>query len=349
MPPTNAEEHEPFVPLPLGSREHAAVEHSASAGMSATDIVADIAACKSILALGSKSFAAASLLLPRRMRDPAAVFYAFCRIADDLVDLSPEPAAAVEQLNARLDRIYANTPDPDPVDRAFARVVAAHQLPRTIVDALIEGFAWDAQGREYETLSDVLAYCARVASAVGVVMTLLMGSREPHTLARACDLGAAMQLTNIARDVAEDAGRGRLYLPCEWLRAQELEPATVIAELARTPVRADPRLAEVVRALLDEADRYYRRADAGIRVLPRDCRPAIRAASLIYADIGRVLRTMNCDPARGRAYTSKARKLGRLIQAWTRRTPGADPGALAAPAIPECAFLVEAVAPGESA
>jgi phytoene synthase len=318
----------PFVPDPIRST---ALAHS--------DPAADLAACKQILARGSKSFAAASLLLPRRMRDPAAAFYAFCRIADDLVDFSADPGAAVDELHARLDGIYAGVPGDDPVDRAFTRVVADHRLPRVIVDALIDGFAWDASGREYATMSDLLAYCARVASAVGVVMTLFMGPRESRTLARACDLGAAMQLTNIARDVLEDAGRGRVYLPSDALRERGIEPDAFV----RAPTEY-PRVAEVVGLLLDEADEYYRRADAGITQLPRDCRPAIRAASLIYADIGRVIRTQGCDPRRGRAFTSKPRKLALLIRAWIARTPRLDSVRLDAPVIPECAFLVEAIA-----
>jgi phytoene synthase len=317
----------PFVPAPIRSTSQLR-----------SDPAADLAACQAILAEGSKSFAAASLLLPRRMRAPAAAFYAFCRVADDLVDFSSDPGSAVEQLHARLDRIYAGTPDDDPVDRAFTRVVDAHAIPRVIVDALIDGFAWDARGREYATLSELLAYCARVASAVGVVMTLFMGARERRTLARACDLGAAMQLTNIARDVLEDAGRGRVYLPSDALRERGIEPDAFL----RAPAE-HPRVAEVVRMLLDEADEYYLRADAGITQLPRDCRPAIRAASLIYADIGRVVRAQGCDPLRGRAHTSKARKLALLIRAWVARTPRLDPARLDAPAIPECAFLVDAI------
>jgi phytoene synthase len=318
----------PFVPAPI---------RSATLGRS--DPAADLAACKQILARGSKSFAAASLLLPRRMRAPAAAFYAFCRIADDLVDFSADPRAAVDELHVRLDHIYAGTPGDDPVDRAFERVVDEHALPRVIVDALIDGFAWDACGREYATLSELLAYCARVASAVGVVMTLFMGARERRTLVRACDLGAAMQLTNIARDVLEDAGRGRVYLPSDLLGARGIEPDAFL----RAPAE-HPRVAEVVRSLLDEADEYYRRADAGITLLPWDCRPAIRAASLIYADIGRVIRTHECDPLRGRAYTRKPRKLALLIRAWIARTPRLDPLRLDAPVIPECAFLVDAIA-----
>lgn len=329
--------HEPnanraaFEPTPVRSHDYAPAR--------ADDAAADLEACARILAAGSKSFAAASLLLPKRMRGAASAFYAFCRVADDLVDFSDDPKLAVVELGARLDRIYAGTPDADPVDRAFARVIEAHTIPRAVVDALIEGFEWDASERAYESLSDVLAYCARVASAVGVVMTMLMGPRDPRTLTRACDLGAAMQLTNICRDVAEDAGRGRLYLPAEWLRERGIDPAHFVAHL--DDYVGDARVAEIIEALLQVADEHYMRADAGIALLPRDSRAAIRAARLIYADIGRELRKQGCDPTRGRAHTSKARKLWLLARALIRRTPTSTPDRRDAPVIEECRFLVD--------
>jgi phytoene synthase len=304
-----------------------------------TDEAADIEACRRILDAGSKSFSAASRLLPRRMRAPASAFYAFCRIADDLVDFSDDPGAAVIQLAARLDRIYAQTPDPDPVDRAFARVVSRFEIPRVVVDALIDGFAWDASDRNYESLDEVLAYCARVASAVGVVMTLFMGPRDKRTLSRACDLGAAMQLTNICRDVAEDAGRGRLYLPAAWLRERGIDPSHFVANIGE--YAGDGRIAEIIEAVLREADVCYRRADAGIAMLPRDSRPAIRAASLIYADIGREVRAQGCDPTCGRAHTSTGRKLWLLLRAWLRPTPRSDVRDAEAPVLDACGFLLE--------
>lgn len=303
------------------------------------DEAADLATCEQILAEGSKSFAAASRLLPRYMRAPATAFYAFCRVADDQVDFSSDPTAAVAELRQRLDSMYAKTPDDDPVDRAFCRIVHRYGIPRAVVDALIDGFEWDADGRTYDSLDDVLAYCARVASAVGVVMTLFMGPRDPRTLARACDLGAAMQLTNICRDVAEDARRGRLYLPADWLRERDIDPGHYVAHYR--DYAGDPRISAVVEAVLDRADDYYRRADAGIGMLPRECRPAIRSASLIYADIGRLIRRQGCDPTRGRAHTSKGRKLWLLLRAWIHRTPAASDDDRDAPVIGPCAFLID--------
>ncbi len=320
---------EEFVPAPVRSTEFGVGGDEAS----------DVAACQKILAAGSKSFAAAALLLPKRMRAPASAFYAFCRIADDLVDFSDDPGAAVTELAARLDRIYAQQPDGDPVDRAFARVVARYEIPRVVVDALIEGFAWDAESRSYETLEDVLAYCARVASAVGVVMTLFMGPRDRRTLARACDLGVAMQLTNICRDVAEDAGRGRLYLPAEWLRERGIDPSHFVTNLRE--YAGDAQVADIIEGMLREADVCYRRADVGITMLPRDSRPAIRAASSIYADIGRAVRAQGCDPTRGRAHTTKLRKLWLLVRAWVRPTPRFEASDAEAPMLDSCRFLLD--------
>ncbi|MEM6489773.1 MAG: phytoene/squalene synthase family protein [Pseudomonadota bacterium] len=184
--------------------------------------------CRRSIQGGSKSFYAASLLLPRRIRGPAYALYAFCRTADDAVDETGGPGMAA-RLAARLQRLAAGAPADHPADRAFATVMARHRLPVEIPAALIEGLAWDEQGRRYETLADVEAYAARVAATVGVMMTLIMGERRPEVLARACDLGVAMQLTNIARDVGTDAAMGRLYLPRGWLRAEGIDPEAWLA------------------------------------------------------------------------------------------------------------------------
>ena len=174
---------------------------------------ADMAACRALLKGGSRTFHAASKVLPRRVSDPAIALYAFCRLADDAVDLGDNRAAAVERLKERLDRAYRGQPMDQAADRAFADVVARFSIPREVPEALLEGLAWDAEGRRYETLPELYAYAARVAGTVGAMMTLVMGQRTPEIVARACDLGVAMQLTNIARDVGEDARAGRLYLP----------------------------------------------------------------------------------------------------------------------------------------
>ena len=303
---------------------------------------ADLDHCREAIRHGSLSFHAASRLLPRRVRDPALALYAFCRCADDAVDLNEEKAAAVLSLRDRLDLAYQGRPLNQPADRAFAHMVETHRMPRALPEALLEGFAWDAMGRRYETLSEVRAYSARVASTVGAMMAVLMGVRDADALARACDLGVAMQLTNIARDVGEDAREGRLYLPMDRMRAEGLDPEAFL-----TAPRRSEALTRITRALLAEADRLYTRSEAGIDALPRSARPAIWAARLIYAGIGADLVAKRYDNIGYRAHTTRRDKLAGAVQAGVRTATGMltpTSAVLHARPLPETAFLVDAAA-----
>ena len=258
----------------------------------------DFAACREALAHGSKSFHAAWRLLPSRLRDPIASFYGFCRVTDDAVDESADPVAALARCVARTDAIFAERPEAHPIDRAFARTVARFSLPRAPIDALLDGYRWDVEKRAIVTRSDLVGYAVRVAATVGVVSTYLMGERGRSTLARAADLGIAMQLTNIARDVGEDARHGRTYLPRVWLDEEHVT----------STAHHDASLGRVVRRLLDEADTLYAQAEPGIAALPADCRAAIRAASRLYREIGQIVRENGYDAVSGRASTSPLRK-----------------------------------------
>lgn len=262
------------------------------------------AECEQAIREGSKSFLAASLLLPGQIKIAARALYAFCRAADDLVDEGEDCTQALEELTERLNLIYKGGTIETGCDQAFSAVAEHFDIPREIPDALIEGFAWDSEQRTYETIDDVAAYCARVASTVGVMMTLIMGSTDRHVLARAADLGLAMQLTNIARDVGEDARRGRIYLPLSWLREAGIDPATLISD-----PKATPALNTVVERLLDVANGFYSRAMTGIAGLPFSCRVAIRSAALIYREIGREIERNGWDSVSQRAHTSTFRKL----------------------------------------
>lgn len=288
-----------------------------------------------MLRQGSKSFHLASMLLPRRVRAPLMALYAFCRLADDAVDIDGS-ANALSDLAARLDRIHGDGLARDPVERALSAVVLRFAIPRSLLEALLEGLAWDAGGRGYEDLPELRAYGARVAGAVGVITTLIMGVRSESALARAADLGVAMQLTNIARDVGEDARNGRLYLPRSWMREAGFGPDAWLAD----PV-FDHRLAALLHRLLRRADELYRRAEGGIALLPFDCRPGILAARLIYAEIGREIERRPPAALGGRAVVSSRRKLGLLAKAaagaWFGDRKNAD-----APPLPETRFLVEA-------
>ena len=269
----------------------------------------DMATCRALLKDGSRTFHAASKVLPRRVADPAIALYAFCRLADDAVDLGSDRAAAVTRLRERLDRAYRGQPMELAADRVFADVVAKFCIPRELPEALLEGLAWDAEVRRYQTLDDLTAYAARVAGAVGAMMTLVMGRRSPEVVARACDLGVAMQLTNIARDVGEDARAGRLYLPLSWMREVGIDPEGWLAKPAFTP-----EIAAIVQRLLDAADILYARATFGIAHLPASCRPGIYAARALYAEIGRELERDGLNSVAKRAVVSTGRKLAVLAR-----------------------------------
>jgi 15-cis-phytoene synthase len=298
---------------------------------------ADHAACAMLLRGGSKTFQAASFALPADTRRAATALYAFCRQADDAVDLGADGPAELAALHSRLDLIYARKPLPIAADRAFAEVVASRSIPRELPAALLEGFAWDLEGRRYETLADLNAYAARVAGTVGAMMAVIMGAQDPAVLARACDLGVAMQITNIARDVGEDARRGRLYLPREWLAA-----AGVDADAWLASPRFSPAIGRVVERLLVHADELYDRAAVGITALPIGCRPAMHAARLLYREIGHEVRRRGLDSVGDRAFVSWARKsrlLASASMAATRRF-----GEMPRDELEETRFLVAAAA-----
>ncbi len=297
---------------------------------------ADQQACRDLLRHGSRSFYAASLLLPQPYRDAAVSLYAFCRLADDAIDLSDNPNAALAELRARLDGIYRGVPGDFAADRSLVQVVRQFGIPRALLEALLEGFAWDCEARRYQDLSALRDYGARVAGNVGVMMALLMGQRDSAVLARAADLGVAMQLTNIARDVAEDAHNGRLYLPVDWLTDAGLDPDQWLAN-----PQSSPEISAVVRQLLDEADRLYARAEAGIARLPSSCQPCVMTARLLYGEIGEEVKRQQCDPLRGRAVVSPARKC--LAISGLGRLGRLDLDPLPLEPLPETAYLVTAV------
>jgi len=269
----------------------------------------DRALCDEAIFSGSKSFDAASRLLPRDVRTASRALYAFCRASDDLVDEGRMGRASIVQLRNRLNAIYDGASLSLPCDRAFASVVDAYGIPKAIPDALIEGFEWDEDGRGYHTLDDLLGYAARVASTVGVMMAIIMGCSDERGFARAADLGLAMQLTNIARDIGEDAERGRIYLPLDWLQENDISPDDLIAGRADTNA-----VAGVTARLLATADRYYLKGLSGLGALPINCRPAIKSAAFIYRDIGREI-TANGYSLTHRAHTSTVRKLSLIARA----------------------------------
>ena len=301
-----------------------------------TPPLAELEACAAMLRQGSRTFHAASKLLPARVRAPAIALYAFCRQADDAVDVAGS-AEALAALHRRLARAAAGAPDDGPVDRAFAWALSTYGVPVELPTALLEGFAWDLEGRRCATLSDLRAYAARVAGSVGAMMAVLMGTRDPATLSCACELGIAMQLTNVARDVGEDARMGRCYLPLDWMREEGIDVDGWIAAPAPTPA-----IARLTGRVLDAADRHYAAAAPGIARLPLDCRAGISVAARLYAEIGEEVRRAGLDSVTRRAVVSSSRKAAivSLAAFGSVRVPAAASDDVTPS--PEAAFLVSA-------
>jgi phytoene synthase len=276
---------------------------------------ADLAACHDAIRRHSRSFYAASRLLPAAVRDAAVATYAFCRAADDAVDDAGSATVARDRhagTRRELDRIYRGEPAASAAGRAFARVVAAYDIPRAEPDALLDGMAQDLATVRVADDEALLLYCYRAAGVVGRMMSRIMGRAAPDALARAVHLGIAMQLTNIARDVGDDARSDRVYLPATWLAEAGGSTAAVLRVEASAPVR------RVTLRVLDLAERYYASGIAGIGLLPAACRPAILSAALFYRAIGRTVRARGGDGVSARARVGPARKAGLLAVALVR-------------------------------
>ena len=298
----------------------------------------DLETCYEIIKKGSHSFYAASRILPRKVRDSAIVLYSFCRIVDDAIDNSESKALSLKKLLARLEKVYLGKPENHASDKCFAELVRLYEMPKALPMALLEGMQWDAEGKKYKTLSELRAYCARVASTVGVMMCVLMRVREKDILARACDLGVAMQLTNIVRDIGEDAKNGRIYIPTDWMKEKNLD----IADFIKNP-KTSKELGLIAKRLLKEAGRLYKRSESGLFGLPTSCQPGIYAARYIYEGIGGHIEAVQYDSINQRAKTSKSEKITLLAFSFLKTLSSkiAPISAVVhAPALSEVKFLI---------
>ena len=204
--------------------------------------------------------------------------------------------------------------------------------------ALLEGMQWDAEGRKYKSLSELRSYCARVASTVGVMMCVLMRVRDKDILARACDLGVAMQLTNIVRDIGEDARSNRIYIPTDWLKEKNIDLKHFL-----TSPKPSEELASIAKRLLEEARRLYRRSESGLFGLPTSCQPGIYAARYIYEGIGAHIESVQYDSINQRAITSKSEKITLLAFSFLKTLSSKIlpvSAVVHAPALREVKFLV---------
>lgn len=253
------------------------------------EVKAALDQCRWMIRKGSKSFSLAARLFDAETRDAAFFLYGWCRYCDDQVDEAGKTANQ-DELVRRVKRLkectasaFSFAPQREPVIVALQYVAHRYGIPAHYALELIEGMAMDVRGTRYRTLKELLLYCYRVAGTVGLMMSHVMGLRDERALKHAADLGIAMQLTNIARDITEDAAKGRIYLPLSWLNEAGIAPEEIALPEHRE------KLAMLTRRLLREADRYYRSGDAGLWYLSFRSACAVAAARHVYAEIGAAL------------------------------------------------------------
>ena len=206
--------------------------------------------CRQKAAESRSSFLAAFRFLPQRRQDAMTVLYAFCRELDDVVDDCTDMQVAQTTLNwwrADLAKVFDGGAPEHPVCRALQGVVAEFALPHDELAEIIEGMQMDLTQARYANFAELQLYCHRVAGVVGRLITLILGFSRPETLDYADKMGLALQLTNIIRDVGEDARNGRIYLPMEDLQRFDV-PAQTIMQAAPTPQFAELMAFQIARA-----------------------------------------------------------------------------------------------------
>ena len=283
------------------------------------------------IAKGSKSFAIASKLFDRETRERAHLLYAWCRRCDDIADgqdhgggLKLDNSSAedrVEAIRILTSRALDGQPTADIAFDALGQVAAETGLTQEMCDDVIAGFQLDAQGWRPRTEGDLMRYCYHVAGAVGVMMARVMGvpSSETETLDRACDLGLAFQLNNIARDIREDDAAGRCYIPEEWLAEMDIPPGQHMKPQYRD------QLVTLARRMTDMAALHDGAARMGVGGLKFRQRWAILSAANIYGEIGREVAGRRGKAWDSRVYTRLPVKLGLVASALREAISGSYP------------------------
>ena len=261
----------------------------------------------------SRTFSMAARLLPARVQLPVAALYLFCRHVDSIADhrvLEIGPDAALDEVHATwnaLDATLAGQPPDSLLWRRLHEVHTEFGLHRTPLYELLEGAMWDLEARPIRTLDDLVDYSNLVGGSVGAMMLPFLADAEayPRLEDAAREMGIAMQITNIVRDVGEDLRHlDRVYLPANWFDAYGIAPGTLVGR--DTLPDAYPRLLEDA---MEAAEVRYASSMEAIGALPWSVRTGIRAAARMYREIMNEVRVLDYDNIRNRAYVSKPRKL----------------------------------------
>jgi phytoene synthase len=286
------------------------------------DLERDYAVCRSIARKEAKNFYYAFLALPKARRNAICAVYAFMRRADDLAD---DESLPIEERRSRLEawltewrRISQGGKTMDPVFRAVRNSILRFDIPLELMEKLVDGVRMDLQpGRNgepetYATFADLYQYCYLVASVVGLICIRIFGYRDPRAEKLAEETGVAFQLTNILRDVAEDAGRNRVYLPIEDLKARGVSIDALLHRQPGAPPNANER--SLFADIAGRAENFYRSAHQLLPLIEPESRPALWILVSIYHRLLEHIRRADYDVFSRRASVPRLQKLG--ILAW---------------------------------
>jgi phytoene synthase len=309
-----AVESAPDAPTTAGTPVHDAATSAEDASIAREAAVNDgYAACRAVVRAAASSFAPAFRLLSPDRRDALCAVYAFCRHVDDIADDAgtSNPRLLLQRWREEVDAVYAGTPT-RPISVALADAARRFSLRKGLLLEVIRGVETDLARSRYETFDELEEYCYRVASAVGLLCIEIFGYSSPSARDYARDLGLAFQLTNILRDVAEDAARGRIYLPREDLARFR------VAEGELLEGRYSPRLAALMAFECGRARAYYLRAQGALAAEDRRSLGAAEAMRLIYERLLDRIEERNFDVFATRVTLSSYEKLGLALAGWGR-------------------------------
>ena len=281
--------------------------------------------CESVTKFHAKSFYFAAKFLPKHKRKFVYPIYAFCRHVDDEIDEieagnETEAIAAVERWRRNLEKVYRGevqtvnaeneSENLQMVFVAWRDLLAKYAIPQDLPLDLIKGVLSDTTTNRYETFDELYVYCYRVASTVGLMSSEILGYSDKIALRYAEAMGIAMQLTNILRDIKEDAAMNRIYLPQEDLRRFSVSEEQIFRG------EMNDNFVELMKFQIERARDYYRKGEQGIRLLEKDSRFTVLLASRLYAKILDEIEKQNYNIYNKRAHTTKSRKFISIPKIW---------------------------------
>ncbi|MBI4233688.1 MAG: presqualene diphosphate synthase HpnD [Chloroflexi bacterium] len=282
--------------------------------MSSAALAAAYQHCQQVTRAQAHNFYYAFITLPRHQRQAMYAAYALCRLCDDIADEPlplEEKVLRLGRVHLAVEQTYAGHPQ-GPVFTALADAALAFHIPQQCFQELVQGVEMDLTQSRYQTFQDLRTYCYRVASTVGLICVHVFGYRQPAALEYAVDLGLAMQLTNILRDIQEDAARGRIYLPQEEMERFGYQEQELLAGVANTPFE------KLMRFQVQRARSYFESGKRLIPLLPLRSRACPAVLGGMYSRILDRIEARGYNVFNGRVSLTAREKLLLMLRLWSQ-------------------------------